>query len=115
MSNSKQTSSQALDGSVMCSKCQFKFVSSIDFDEKRNGHCAFYMELFQTMDDQSGFFRTCFTCTETDEVNQRFSVPCPNCKITFWLSVNLLKIIDESEIKIKLSFTTEHCLLLAVL
>ncbi|MEQ2309260.1 hypothetical protein AMECASPLE_036778, partial [Ameca splendens] len=59
------------------------------------------------MDDQSGFFRTCFTCTETVEVNQRFSLPCPNCEITFWLSVNLLKIIDESEIKIKLSFTTE--------
>ncbi|XP_047226841.1 uncharacterized protein LOC124871522 isoform X2 [Girardinichthys multiradiatus] len=91
----------------MCSTCRLKFISSIDFDEKRDDHCAFSMKLFQTMDDQSGFFRTGFTWTETDEVNQRCSVPCPNCKKTFWLSVNLRKIIDKSEIKIKLSFTTE--------
>ncbi|KAK5620522.1 hypothetical protein CRENBAI_022718 [Crenichthys baileyi] len=111
MSQSKQPRysppSKALDDSVMCPTCQFKFVSSIHFDEKRNCHCAFDIELFENLEDQSSVFRTCFTCTETDEVNQRFSVLCPLCNKTFWLSVDLLKIIDEREIKIKMSFKTE--------
>ncbi|MEQ2230986.1 hypothetical protein ILYODFUR_034779 [Ilyodon furcidens] len=63
------------------------------------------MMLFKKMDDQS-FFKTSFAFTEQDDGNQECKVKCPKCKTMFWLSIELLKVIDKTQCRIKVSITT---------
>lgn len=41
-----------------------------------------------------------------DDLKEESAVKCPKCKNTLWLIIDLLKVIDGTQLKIKLSITT---------
>ncbi|XP_038161075.1 uncharacterized protein LOC119796545 [Cyprinodon tularosa] len=106
--NSTQSNhiSKDTDNCISCQSCQFKFFPSTTFDIKANGICNFEMSVFKNKGDKTPFWSTSFTRTEENDMKEKSTMKCPNCKKTFWLFINLCVNTDTTQLKIKLSIKT---------